>query len=114
MTAPLVEVQRYVANLAITTPFFRAKGSAGAMEVAIEFVCKLDLSEPKPSLFAEYLDKHTAALQSDFLPDWRPWGPARKALNVFLRDATYNAFLRSEYNLAALEPVLETPVDSRI
>ena len=114
MTEFLTRVQRYVANFAITTSVFRASGSAGAMKKAIEFVASLNLSATHEGPFDEFLDYTTACLQSHLPAGWQPWGPARKALNVFLRDAAYNTFLRAEYNLALIEPALETPVDSQI
>jgi hypothetical protein len=39
------------------------------------------------------------------------WGPSRKALNLFLRDATYNHWMRDGYELAAAEDKLEIPLD---
>jgi hypothetical protein len=94
---------------------FRAKGSGGAMHAAIEFLAEIDLAAvPRSHAFSKYLDEQTRALRSAFPRGWRRWGPARKALNVFLRDACYNAYLRRQYHLAAIEPLLETPVDSRI
>jgi hypothetical protein len=116
MTGFLPRMQRYVANLAITPSVFRAKGSDGAMHAAITFFSKLDLrTVHHPVSFDAFLEEQTAALRAAFpFADWRPWGPARKALNVFLRDASCNAFLRAEYNLAAIDARLETPVDSQI
>jgi hypothetical protein len=115
VTAFIKRVQNFVANAAVTTSVFRAKGSGGAMAAAIEFNSHFDLSViPRSMAFADFLDEQTIALQSTFPPAWRKWGPARKALNIFLRDACYNAFLRKEYDLGGVEPFLETPVDSRI
>jgi hypothetical protein len=112
----LRRVQRYVAHLAVTTSVFRAKGSAGAMRAAIDFVSVIDLELPQQrcDIFGEFLDEQTEALRAAFPLDWRPWGPARKVLNVFLRDASYNAFLRQRYNLGVIEALLEAPIDSQI
>lgn len=42
----------------------------------------------------------------------RHWGVARKVLNIFLRGATYNCYLRHAYSLGRLEDMLELPLDS--
>lgn len=42
----------------------------------------------------------------------RHWGLARKLLNIFLRDATYNHHLRTQFGLGSIEPLLEIPLDS--
>jgi hypothetical protein len=60
--------------------------------------------------FAEHLDKHTRALCVSH-PDIQ-WGTARKCLNIFIRDATYNFYLRRAYDLEAVECELELPLDS--
>ena len=39
-------------------------------------------------------------------------GTARKALNIFLRDALYTAYLRKRYKLERAESLLEIPLDS--
>ena len=38
------------------------------------------------------------------------WGPARKSLNLFLRDVTYNYLLRDAHGLARREAELEVPL----
>ena len=42
----------------------------------------------------------------------RHWGLARKALNLFLRECLYNAYLRRAYHLSRAEAYLELPMDS--
>jgi len=42
----------------------------------------------------------------------RPWGLARKVVNLFLRDCLYNHYLRHKYRLARMETWLEVPLDS--
>ncbi len=44
----------------------------------------------------------------------RRWGVARKALNLFLRDCTYDHHLRAHYGLGKIEPWLEVPLDSYV
>jgi hypothetical protein len=40
------------------------------------------------------------------------WGAARKAINLFLRDCTYDHHPRSHCHLGRIEPWLEVPLDS--
>ncbi|MBV8356760.1 MAG: hypothetical protein JO189_02325 [Deltaproteobacteria bacterium] len=42
------------------------------------------------------------------------WGTARKCLNIFLRDATYNYYMRNRYGLEVIEPLLEVPLDNNV
>ena len=60
--------------------------------------------------FAERLDNHTRELCVCH-PDIQ-WGAARKCLNIFIRDAAYNFYLRRAYDLEAVACELELPLDS--
>jgi hypothetical protein len=42
------------------------------------------------------------------------WGAARKFLNIFLRDASCNYFLRRHHGLENVERYLELPLDSHV
>ena len=44
----------------------------------------------------------------------RPWGAARKAINLFLRDALYNQYLSKQFKLQSIESWLEIPLDSAV
>jgi hypothetical protein len=66
-----------------------------------------DLSAPEA--FSCNLDKWTNGLKSC---SGATWGTARKSLNIVIRDATYNFYLRREFSLAAVEHKLELPLDS--
>lgn len=41
----------------------------------------------------------------------RSWGVARKALNLFLRDAFFNTYLRKRFKLLRAEACCEVPLD---
>ena len=43
-----------------------------------------------------------------------PWGASRKALNIFLRDALYNHYLRCAFQLQQIETALEVPLDGDV
>jgi hypothetical protein len=58
------------------------------------------------------LNDETERLLSGIPKSARHWGVARKSLNIFLRGATYNWHLRSEYRLSRVESWLELPLDS--
>ena len=42
------------------------------------------------------------------------WGPARKAVNLFLRDLSYNFMTRKEYGLSKHDEDLEVPLDGKV
>ena len=51
----------------------------------------------------------------DSLPiNGRPWGAARKVINLFLRDALYNKYLCRKFKIDKLELWLEIPLDSAV
>jgi hypothetical protein len=61
-----------------------------------------------------WLDRQTEALLDTLPIDGRPWGAARKALNLFLRDSLYNRYLSDHFNLQQIEAWLEIPLDSAV
>jgi hypothetical protein len=114
-TVLLRKVQRYIAIASITSSALRNQGAAGVIEVARTYLGLLPLrpfATKDPSAFARQLDRSTETLRSRFPAQARGWGTARKAINLFLRDAVYNAYLRREYHLQVAEPHLEIPLDS--
>lgn len=69
--------------------------------------------------FVRRLREATARLQRRLPKDGgvepaQLWGAARKALNLFLRDCTYDHHLRAHYGLGKVEPWLEVPLDSYV
>lgn len=62
-----------------------------------------------PETFSRSLDKWTKQLKSC---SGAPWGTARKSLNIVIRDAAYNVYLRQEFGLETVEYKLELPLDS--
>ncbi len=59
-----------------------------------------------------WLDRQTEFLLDDFPISGRPWGAARKAINLFLRDTLYNQYLCRRFGFHKLESWLEVPLDS--
>jgi hypothetical protein len=83
----------------------------GDIERVRTFLDRLDLRRFKdPAKFSRSLNRSTTAL-AKLLPKKR-WGAARKFLNLYLRNATYNVHLRRAYRLDRVEHLLELPMDS--
>jgi hypothetical protein len=81
---------------------------------ARKFCALLELNElPEPVAYEAALDKWTDQLQHKFPRKGQCWGVARKCLNIFMRNASYNVHLRNKYpRLKLLERFLEVPLDS--
>lgn len=62
--------------------------------------------------FKRWLDRHTERIQDRLPNPKKPWGIARKSLNLFLRTCFYNHYLRRAYGLAKIGRWLEVPLDS--
>jgi hypothetical protein len=75
---------------------------------------KVDLEGLTPSEYPQTLDDLTAGLRRRFPTGSRHWGPARKFLNIFSRDAAYNMYISPAYRLGRLIPKLEVPLDSEV
>jgi hypothetical protein len=90
------------------------KGVTGMRPAARKFCSRLKLNQlPEPTTYPATLDKWTDQLQHEFPEGGQCWGVARKCLNIFMRDASYNAHFRKMYpRLGLLQQVLEVPLDS--
>jgi hypothetical protein len=83
-------------------------------KAAREFFGKLDLgSVPvgKQADFVHWLDAKTEELRKSFPLGGQHWGAARKVMNLFLRHACYNVYVRERYRLQRIEGWLEVPLD---
>jgi len=71
---------------------------------------------PKSSTkrFQLWLDSQTELLLDSLPIKNRPWGAARKAINLFLRDSLYNQYLCKQFKLQSIETLLEIPLDSAV
>jgi hypothetical protein len=71
------------------------------------------LATVTPAAYPQWLETQTTELMQHFpLPNL--WGPARKAVNIFMVVASLNTFLREEYGLDRFENVLEVPLDKTV
>ena len=109
-------LQRKVAFTAIGPSALRGQGK-GVLRASQDFLADIPLTRvPKssPKKFYLWLDRQTELLL-DVLPiKNRPWGAARKAINLFLRDALYNQYLNKEFQLQLIETWLEIPLDRAV
>lgn len=109
-------LQKRIASGAVTPSAARRMGPPGTVRAAREFLGKVPLKDVGASgqHYPELLDRLTAKLISSLPEKAKHWGAARKFLNIFLRDATYNIYLREAYHLDKIEKLLEVPVDSHV
>jgi hypothetical protein len=119
MSLPLDKLQRYLANAGITQSAVRlgksGKGVQGMKRAAVNFCAAIQLNNlPTPDEYPSALDQWTDALTKQFPLGGQFWGTARKCLNIFMRDASYNTYLRNAYSLERLEPALEVPLDGDV
>ena len=110
----IATVQHKVAITSVGPSTVRGHGK-GVLKAAQGFLASISLARiPRASemRFRQWLDRQTKALL-DLLPvTGRPWGVARKAINLFLRDALYNQYLSRRFRISQIEEWLETPLDS--
>lgn len=109
-------VQRKVATSAVGPSALRGQG-AGVLGASQQFLAGLSLTRiPKSteSAFFGWLDRQTEELLDALPIDGRPWGAARKAINLFLRDTLYNQYLSRKFSFGKLESWLEVPLDSAV
>ncbi|MDO8740405.1 MAG: hypothetical protein Q7J54_02390 [Candidatus Woesearchaeota archaeon] len=109
-------LQKYIAELAVTGSSLRNQGAKNMIETAREYLKILDLkrfSDIKNEIeFNKVLDDCTSELNVKFPVD--DFGAARKAINIFLFQASMNYFLSKHYNLLKIIPYLEVPLDGDV
>ena len=106
-------IQEFEAVSAVGASTVRGQPS-GTADACREFFSRIDLTKvPRRSqaLFDKWLNDQTRRLQRKLPNPDRPWGIARKTLNLFLRSCFYNRFLCERYRLDRAEPWLEVPLD---
>lgn len=110
----LAAIQCMVARGAIGPSAVRSQGASGVADAARRFLTAIQLSRfsiAERDTFGRVLDDETERLAASLPLPARSWGLARKCMNIFLREAFYNAFLQSQYHLAAAEKLYEIPLD---
>jgi hypothetical protein len=104
-------IRHHLAISAVGPSAGRRMMRKGDIKGVRKFLDKLDIKQfSRRTKFRSSLDLATKSL-ARHLPPSR-WGAARKFINLFLRTATYNFYLRKKYKLNRVESLLELPLDS--
>jgi hypothetical protein len=109
-------LRRRTGITAVGPSALRGQGK-GVLRATQEFLVNVDLSRiPKtnPKRYRKWLDRQTESLLDSLHVKKRPWGAARKALNLFMRDILYNRYLDRRYALTKIGSWLEVPLDSAV
>lgn len=107
-------IQRFVATTSVGASTVRGS-PRGTADKARAFLTKLQLQQfgvEHESEFQWHLDEATKQLKKRLPRGRRDWALSRKILNIFLRYAFYNHYLRKQYNLHLAESLFEVPIDS--
>lgn len=110
-------LHEHTAEVAIGASTLRNQGAPGVVLAARLFLKELNLDSFRTSTeqqFRARLNTATKRLRDRLPRKARNWGAARKAINIFLRDALYNHYLRSRYRLDHIEGWLEVPLDRNV
>lgn len=113
--ATLAAIQRKVAVSSIPASALRGQRTPGLTRIVRDHLSALPLrqfSVSTASLFSARLNATTDELLTSLPRKVRRWGVARKAMNLFLRDAFYNQFLAAHYRLNKAAAFYELPLDS--
>jgi len=113
----LEAIQRMLARGTIGPSTVRGQGPPGVAAAARAFLAALGLEPFGTSdarKFSGELDRQTSRLMNALPSGAQTWGLARKCLNLMLREALYNVYLREEYGLDRAEAFYEIPLDSLV
>ncbi|WP_126223479.1 hypothetical protein [Burkholderia ambifaria] len=113
----LDKLRRMLGRASVNGGTARKMGIKGIVPAAQSYFAELDLTTFNVDTKTEFeaqLDKHTSELRAVMQRvDARDrfWGPARKFLNIFLRNCAYNRFLCAKFGLERIETWMELPLD---
>lgn len=112
----LKTMQKFVATSAIGVSALRnqGKGSHQAVRNALASMHLSPLKDMEQAEYRKWLDDETARLLTHWPGTGRPWGAARKSVNLFMRDALYNQYLNGEHNIGHVEKWMEIALDSKV
>lgn len=109
-------VQQKVAVSSVGPSALRGQG-AGVLRATQEVLKKINLLKipnKNQKQFVKWLDIKTNFIIDSLPIENKPWGAARKALNLFLRDVFYNRYLFEISGIKNVETWLEIPLDSAV
>jgi hypothetical protein len=107
-------IQRRAAVVAIGPSTVRGQLVPGVVNAAREFLDALGLNRfatADAQKFRAELDRATDEMRAALPKGARAWGLARKCLNIFLRDAFYNHYLRESVRIDRATKFYEVPLD---
>ena len=113
----LDKLRRMLGRASVNGGTARKMGNKGIVPAAQSYLAELELTAfdvDSKDAYKQQLDKHTFELKTVMQRvDERDrfWGPARKFLNIFLRNCAYNRFLCEKYRLERIEAWMELPLD---
>ena len=119
MTVNAKWYQKRVAQTAIGGSTLRGhpKGTVDIVRKYLEGLNLQDFHRADQHIFNSLLNRHTHALQHQIKrldSSAQYWGSARKALNIFLAEASYHFILRKQYALNRIDRYLEVPLDKQV
>jgi len=112
----ITTVRRMVAFTSVGPSALRGQGP-GVLQASQDFCSQISLARvPKSSAtrYQLWLDRQTELLLNILPINNRPWGAARKAINLFMRDALYNKYLSRQFRLQSVETWLKIPLNSAV
>ncbi len=109
-------VKKMVAREAVGVTAMRgqAKGTLKAVHGYLDAIDLSSINVKNENDYIRWLDGHTCQLLEILPGRLKPWGAARKALNLFMRTALYNRYLNDEFKLERVEKRMEIPLDSAV
>lgn len=110
----LRKVQKHLSWTSVTPTTLRGMLEIGQRKKVCLALSGLPLGEIRtlpPEGYADLLDKWTDVVVKE---SGAPWGAARKGLNIFLRDALYNFYLREHSEILKHQEQMEIPLDGII
>lgn len=112
----LQTMQEFVATSAIGVSALRnqGKGSHQAVRSALASMHLSPLKDMGQAEYRKWLDGANNLLLTHWPGTGRPWGAARKSVNLFMRDALYNQYLSGEHNIGHVEKWMEIALDSKV
>lgn len=111
----VAQMKTYVAYTSVGASTVRGQKTPGLVSSLRDRLGEIDLGKfarVSESDFGSLLDAETESIRRQMPGGTRHWGIARKVLNIFLRGAFYNFYLRQKFTLDRLEHLFEIPLDS--
>jgi len=112
----LETLRQRTAVVAVGPSALRGQGAGvlGATQKALKTIDLLNISRDNETAFNHWLDEQTNVVLTALPIENKPWGAARKSVNLFLRDLLYNRYLCEMYKMQEIGHWLEIPLDSAV